>query len=100
MAANRKAAVRDMASVAHGLQSRVLEGVLGQATDGEWLVGETPISDLLRQLEGQEIVLIAASLNDERPLPIQICRTCGAEFQGAECPRCRDARTRLRGTGS
>ena len=100
MTANRKAIVRDLASTAHDLESSVLEGVLQRGADEGWMVGETPVAELLQQLEGQEIVLIAASLDDERPLTTQTCRTCGAEFEGVDCPRCRDARMRLRGTDS
>ena len=47
--------------------------------------------------EGQEIVIIAASLNDERPVDPRVCRTCGREYFGLECGHCRDARMRLRG---
>jgi hypothetical protein len=42
-------------------------------------------------------VIIAASLNDERPIDPRVCRTCGREYFGMECPHCRDARMRLRG---
>jgi hypothetical protein len=89
-----------MASMAHDLESVVLEGVLRQGPDGSWKVGSTPLADPLQSLQGREVVLIAACLDDERPLPVQTCRTCGTEFEGVECPRCRDARMRLRGTGS
>jgi hypothetical protein len=60
MTANRKAIVRDLASTAHELESRVLEGIVRQGPEGIWMVGETPVAESLRELEGQEIVLIAA----------------------------------------
>jgi len=98
MPLKRKAAVRDLASTAYSLESTVLEGILRRGADGGWMVGDTPVAASLQHLEGRAIVLVAASLDDERPLPVQTCRTCGAEFEGADCPRCREARIRLRGS--
>jgi hypothetical protein len=51
----------------------------------------------LAKYDDEEILLIATSLDDDRPMPLKVCRTCGNEFRGIECPRCREIRIRLRG---
>ncbi len=51
----------------------------------------------LEGLSAQEIVLILASMDDERPVDSRVCGTCGTEYIGLHCPRCHEARMRLRG---
>jgi len=98
MPAERKAAVRELASIAYGLEAGVLLGHLQRrAEDGRWTVGDTPLETWLERFGGQEVYLIVASLEDTRPLPPKLCRTCGTEYVGVECPRCREVRRRLRG---
>ena len=98
MPARRKASIRELSSAAYELDSGVVEGHLRRADeDGHWTVGGTPLSDWLAKYDGQEIVLIVASLDDDRPVPSKVCRTCGNDYVGIECPRCREARIRLRG---
>ena len=98
MPAYRKASIRELASAAYELESGVVEGRLYRsAKDGRWMVGDVNLSEWLTRYEGQEVVLIVASLEDDRPLPPKVCRTCGTEYVGFECPRCREARIRLRG---
>ena len=98
MPAHRKAAIRELAADAHELSAGVLQGRLRRDPDtGTWMVGETRLDELLARHQGEEIVLIVASLDDERPMPPRICRTCGMEYRGSHCPRCREARIRLRG---
>ena len=92
----RKASVLDMATAAYELDASVKRGTLYKA-DGRWMIMGDDLDSILKRFEGQEIVLIAASLNDERPLDPRVCRTCGREYFGIECPHCRDARIRLRG---
>lgn len=96
MRAYRKASIRELASAAYELESGVLEGRLHNK-DGGWMIGNLKLNDWLARYAGQDIVLIVASLEDDRPLPTKICRTCGTEYMSAECPRCREARIRLRG---
>jgi hypothetical protein len=98
MPAHRKASVRELASAAYELDSKVLEGHLHRhADDGSLMIDDVQVDEWLTALDGQEIVLIVASLEDERPIPPKICRTCGTEYMGIECPRCRGVRIRLRG---
>lgn len=98
MPAQRRASIRELATAAYELDSGVIEGrIRRDAQEGTWRIGDTPLQDWLSKYEGQEIVLIVASLDDDRPLPTKVCRTCGTEFRGVECPHCREARIRLRG---
>jgi hypothetical protein len=61
------------------------------------MLGDKRLDTWLNRYHNQEIVLIVASLDDDRPMPLKTCRTCGADYRGLECPRCREARIRLRG---
>lgn len=98
MPAYRKASIRELATAAYELNSSVLEGQLRLSTDGNrWMVGDVELAEWLTSYNKQEIVLIVAPLEDDRPISPKTCRTCGSEYMGAECPRCREARIRLRG---
>jgi hypothetical protein len=98
MPAYRKASVRELASAAYELDSGIVEGHLRRsAEDGHWMVDDVELNEWLARYDNQEIVLIVASLEDDRPIPPKVCRTCGADYVGVECPRCREARIRLRG---
>ena len=98
MPAYRKASIRELVSAAYELGSGVIEGRLHRnAADGRWMVNDAKLNEWLAGYDGQEIVLIVASLDDERPLTPKVCRTCGTEYVGIECPRCREVRIRLRG---
>jgi hypothetical protein len=98
MPAHRKASVRELAAAACELDAGVIEGRLYRdAEDGRWTLGDVKLNEWLVKYNNQEIVLIVASLEDERPVPPKVCRTCGNEYTGLECPRCREARIRLRG---
>ncbi|HTP07129.1 MAG TPA: hypothetical protein VMP08_02680 [Anaerolineae bacterium] len=92
----RKATVLDMATAAYELDAAVKRGVL-QRVEGRLTIMGEDLENVLKRFEGQEIVLIAASLADERPVDPRVCHTCGREYFGLECPHCRDARMRLRG---
>jgi hypothetical protein len=98
MPAHRKASIRELTSAAYELDSSVIEGHLRRsAEDDRWMLDEVEIDEWLAKYKDQEIVLIVASLEDDRPIPPKVCRTCGVEYVGIECPRCREARIRLRG---
>ncbi|MBN1955130.1 MAG: hypothetical protein JW900_08790 [Anaerolineae bacterium] len=97
MSVARKAAIREMATTAYELNAGVANGRLGRAAGGAWTIGDTPLANLLQQYDGKQVCLIVASLEDEHPLLLRTCRTCGSEYEGVECPRCREVRIRLRG---
>ena len=98
MPAYRRASIRELASAAYELESGVVEGRLHRNDeDGRWMIDDVELNEWLASYDGQEIVLIVASLEDDRPMPSKTCRTCGTEYVGIECPRCREARIRLRG---
>jgi hypothetical protein len=98
MPAYRKASIRELGSAAYELDAGVIEGRLRPGSeDSAWVVGDVSLDDWLARYDGQEIVLIVASLDDERPVPSKTCRTCGTQYVGIHCPRCREARIRLRG---
>ena len=93
----RKASVLELATAAYDLDARVARGHLAKSLDGTWTVGGVSLADWLAQFEGQEVVLIAASLDDTRSVETRTCPRCGREYMGAFCPNCREARLRLRG---
>lgn len=98
MPALRRATIRELAARAYELDAGVVEGPLQRCPeDGRWSVGETPLDTWLERFAGQAVLLMVASLEDDRPLPSKVCRTCGTEYVGLECPRCSEARFRLRG---
>lgn len=98
MPAHRKASIRELASAARELDSGVVEGRLQRDPEsGEWRVGETQVDAWLARYEDEEVVLVVTSLDDDRPMPQKTCRTCGTEYRGVNCPRCREIRIRLRG---
>jgi len=98
MPAHRRASIRELSAAAYELESGVVEGRLSRDPGGGgWMVGERQLDTWLERYAEQEIVLIVSSLDDDRPMPIKVCRTCGTEYTSYECPRCRVARKRLRG---
>jgi len=92
----RKSAVLDLASAAYEVDAEVKRGLL-KKVDGCWTVADQEMADWLNRFDGHEVVVIVASLSDEKPIEPRVCRTCGREFVGVECPHCRAARIRLRG---
>ncbi len=93
----RKASVLELATAAYDLDAPVLRGRLTKSPDGTWTVGGVSVEGRLVPFEGQEIVLIIASLDDTREVSPRTCPRCGREYTGAYCPHCREARLRLRG---
>jgi hypothetical protein len=98
MPAHRKASIRELSTAAYELESGVVEGRLHRDPEnGAWMVGAKRLDAWLDRYDNQEVVLIVASLDDDRPMPLKVCRTCGTEYRSFDCPRCRRARIRLRG---
>jgi hypothetical protein len=93
----RKASVLELATAAYDLDAHVMRGRLLKLPNGGWTITGVDVADWLAQLDGQEIVLIAASLDDTREVSPRTCPRCGREYTGAYCPHCREARLRLRG---
>lgn len=93
----RKASILELATHAYELDAGVLRGVLERNTDGSWMLNGIALEEWLSAYDGQSMVLIAASLEDDRPMKIRVCRTCGREYEGAGCPHCHRVRKRLRG---
>jgi hypothetical protein len=98
MAAERKASIRELASAAYELGIDVVQGTVQRGVGGgRWMIDSNNLDRWLSEHDGEEVVLILASLADDRPMPAKTCRTCGTQYTGAACPRCRAARVRLRG---
>lgn len=87
---------RQLMSRGYEMGATVLNGTVERAADGTWLVDGRSLELVLADLEGHEIALVAAAINDG-PGVTQVCRVCGTEYQGHACPRCREIRRRLRG---
>jgi hypothetical protein len=96
MSSARKASLRELASAAYELDASVTQGVLRREGD-RWMVGDETLDAFLESFDGDEVTMIVASVEGDRPIREKLCRTCGTEYQGIECPRCRSARIRLRG---
>jgi len=98
MTAYRKASIRDLTKATYELNGSFTEGSLHRdAGDGQWMIGDTSLSEWLVPYEGEDVTLIVVSMKDDRPIETKICRTCGRRYTDVECPHCREARIRLRG---
>jgi hypothetical protein len=89
----------DLATRAQEMGAAVLRGRLEHDGSGGWTVDGQPLAGWLAELVGQQIYLIAIA-TDARSGSLAVkrtCRTCGRDYEGAECPYCREARIRLRG---
>jgi hypothetical protein len=93
----RKATVLKFAAHAYEMGLNHMGGKLSQDEHGRWFLDKQPLETFLAQHEGEEVILILGSLEDNRPIPARTCRTCGRDYQDAECPYCRANRIRLRG---
>jgi hypothetical protein len=93
----RRAAIYKMATAAHELELDVMNGTLHQNDEGHWLIGDHDLVAWLSAHEGQDLVVVLGSLEDEREVKVRTCRTCGRDYTDLECPHCRANRIRLRG---
>ena len=87
---------RELMSRGYEMGTVVLNGIVQRQDDGTWTVDGRSLDEWLGGLEGKEIVFVAAQVQEGRG-QARICRTCGTEYEGNNCPRCREARRRLRG---
>jgi len=94
----RMSSARELAARAHEIGASVLRGQLARH-NSDWIVDDTPLAKWLAEFEGRQVFLIAIA-SDARSEPNVVkrtCRTCGRDYEGTECPYCREARIRLRG---
>lgn len=89
-----KAEAQILASEASQVGGRTLRGPVKKES-GDLFVGKVSLSSWLSEHEGREVILIVLPL-EEPGNTKQVCRTCGREYTGLECPHCREARRRLR----
>lgn len=97
MAAIRRAAILKLASAAYEMKLDVMNGPVTQTEDGRWRIGGHDLTAFLEQHQGEELVIVLGSLEDERAVETRTCRTCGRDYTDLECPYCRANRIRLRG---
>jgi hypothetical protein len=93
----RRAAILKRASAAYEMDLSVASGVVTRDKDGRWRVGAHDLDNWLTAHEGEESVLVLGSLEDDRPVAVRTCGTCGRDYTEIECPYCRASRIRLRG---
>ena len=97
MSTMRRAVILKLAAEAYEMELDVANGVLSRDEEGHWLVGHHNIAHWLAAHEGEELVLIMGSMQDEVEVPTRTCHTCGRDYTDRECPYCRASRLRLRG---
>lgn len=97
MAAIRRAAILKLASAAYEMKLDVMNGTVRQTEDGRWQIGGHDLTAFLEKHQGEELVFVLGSLEDDRPVETRTCRTCGRDYTDLECPYCRANRIRLRG---
>ncbi|MGQ9625816.1 MAG: hypothetical protein ACUVV0_02810 [Anaerolineae bacterium] len=90
-----KGNARRLGTVALEMGADVVRGPL-ESRDEKLIIGETDLKTWLEAYKGHELILIAASISQETR-QVNICRTCGQEYEGNVCPYCQEARLRLRG---
>jgi rubrerythrin len=87
---------RELMSRGYEMGAAVLNGVVRRREDGTWMVDDRPLESWLEEQQGLEVVLVAAEIAEGTGTR-RVCRTCGTEFEGYECPHCREVHRRLRG---
>jgi len=92
-----RSSVRELAIMAYEMGVGVLRGPLHRIEGGGWAVGDARLEEWLEGYRDQEVVLIAAPLGEKQEATTKTCGVCGREYEGDECPYCREARMRLRG---
>lgn len=77
--------------------AQVVQGVVTIGPAGV-KVGGKDIAEWLTQHADTELMLIAAPISQAIIEPeLKTCYTCGEDYKGEVCPRCQEARARLRG---
>lgn len=91
-----KLEARELISRGYEMGATVLNGIIRRCEDGTWMVDDQPLESWLEEQQGSEVVLVAVQVAEGRGAR-RVCRTCGTEFEGHECPHCREVHRRLRG---
>lgn len=97
MSTMRRAVILKLAADAYEMELDVANGFLTRDEEGEWVIGHHKLADWLAAHEGEELVLIMGSLQDDIQVPTRTCHTCGRDYTDRECPYCRATRIRFRG---
>ena len=90
---------RDLATRAYEMGASILRGELARHDSGDWAVDGRPVAEWLAEHKGRQVYLIAIATDAESEPTVvkRTCHTCGRDYEGSECPYCREARLRLRG---
>ena len=92
-----KSEARRLAQESMELGARVLRGELVIGPNEAEINGKK-LTEWLKEYEGQEMILVAAPVGAIAiESQIKSCYTCGRDYTGTTCPRCAEARARLRG---
>ena len=97
MTTERRAIILRLAREAFELDLDVVSGTVTQNESGQWVIGHHTLDEWLTSHRDDEVVLILGSLEDDRPVEMRTCNTCGRDYTDLACPHCRAARIRLRG---
>ncbi len=87
---------RELMSRGYEAGISVINGTLQRRKDGGWMIDNVPLERWLDQMDGEQVVILASAVQSGRG-QMRTCTVCGSEYTGHECPRCRQARRRLRG---
>ena len=95
----RTSNARDLATRAYEMGASILRGELARHDSGDWAVDGQPVAEWLAEYKGRQVYLIAIATDAESEPTVvkRTCHTCGRDYEGSECPYCREARLRLRG---
>jgi hypothetical protein len=97
MKSMRRSIILKTAAGAYELGLDVLNGQTKRDENGHWKIGHHDLDKWLQKHEGEELVMIIGSLEDDTPVQTRTCHTCGRDYTDLECPHCRSSRMRLRG---
>ena len=97
MALTKPNALR-LASHAMNEGAVALRGQLLQDENAQYNIGDRNLSEWLAQAEGNEVIIILASVDTATHTRFRQCGVCGRDYEGEECPHCATARARLRGS--
>ena len=95
----RMSSARDLAAKAQEMGASVWRGKLEPHESGGWDVDGVSVEEWLAEFDGQQVYLVAVAAGAVSTAGVgrRTCRTCGRDYEGAECLHCREARIRLRG---